>query len=188
MIKIAVEMVHKSNLTKEPCLRLIIFEAQNDPELQNTPWWIVKDIVEYEAPMIDDLVTYINTILESEECESVTLIAQEEGGARVEFDMTQDRDPSYIAPILISLHAEWIGRPIPPKVEKDALTKFTVVLWEQRRIEMEIDAANKDAAEDAAREAWHFLGDNDLDTSACSEVKFVDNREIKSMFIERKNQ
>lgn len=64
------------------------------------------------------------------------------------------------------------------------MKKFTVVLWEQRRIEMQIEATDESAAEDAARKAWHFLGDNNLDTSACSEVKFVDNREIKSIIIE----
>ncbi len=61
------------------------------------------------------------------------------------------------------------------------MTNFTVVLWEQRRIEMKIEAENEDAAEGAAREAWHYLGDNNLDTRACPEVSFIDNREIKSV-------
>lgn len=65
------------------------------------------------------------------------------------------------------------------------MPKFTVVLWEQRRIEMEIEAENKDAAEADAVAIWDQIPDMDA-VDGVIEVKEIDNHDLKSIIVEEK--
>jgi len=62
-------------------------------------------------------------------------------------------------------------------------TKFTVVLWELRRIEMLVEAEDKDHAEAHATAVWDQIPDMDA-AFGIKEVVEIDNHEIKSIIIE----
>jgi hypothetical protein len=65
------------------------------------------------------------------------------------------------------------------------MPKFTVVIWEQRRIEMEVEAENKDMADAHAVAVWDGINE-DPTIDQAPEIKAIDEHDAKSIHVEEK--
>ena len=65
--------------------------------------------------------------------------------------------------------------------------KFTVTLWEQRRIEMEIEAEDEQDAETTATAIWDQIPDMDA-VYGINEVKAIDNHDLKSIIVTKESK
>jgi len=114
MIKIVIEMTHKSNLTDEPCLRLIIFEASGLPELQERQWWHVQNIIEYDTRAYNLFEAKIGELIANNapgsegQIDMISLC--DDDGAVFELNTMRGNIGPYVYPTLKAAFTTWIGQ------------------------------------------------------------------------------
>ncbi len=127
MIKLAIEMSRKSNLTGQPCLRVIVFEQTSDPAIQDTAWWMVQDIFEYDATntgctfasaRVSDLLSHITT---PEGCDSITIAPQEPNIGNTVINTWAGTEPTepYVHAVLKAIYTTWANQVDPFILKKE---------------------------------------------------------------------